>query len=90
MSDGQAQTILLSGLCFDDFGWGTGAGTAAVVWTCYPTHPANQQWVVGADGSIRSVHAGLCLDAAGNGRAAGTPLVLNPCDGTGSQVWRRT
>lgn len=90
VGDGAAGTLLLSGLCLDDYGWGTAPGTAAVVWTCYPAHPANQQWVVGGDGSIRSVHANLCLDAAGNGRAAGTPLVLNPCDGTGSQSWRRT
>ncbi|WP_374330638.1 RICIN domain-containing protein [Streptomyces sp. PSKA30] len=49
-----------------------------------------QTWTVGADESIRNVHAGLCLDVNGAGTANGTPLVHWTCNGQASQKWTRT
>jgi alpha-galactosidase len=89
VSDGRGGSLLLAGMCLDDFNWGTAPGSLVVVWGC--SGQPNQRWTVGGDGTIRSVFApSLCIAAEGGGRGAGTRLVLLACDGGSSQVWTRT
>jgi alpha-galactosidase len=62
---------------------GAGASGGRRIWPCNGQN--NQKWTVGADASIRNVHAGLCLDVNGAGTAKGIPLVLWSCNGQAGQ-----
>ena len=46
-----------------------------------------QQWVAGADGTLRNPESGRCLDAAGGGSANGTRLIILDCNGGANQRW---
>jgi hypothetical protein len=64
--------------CMDDTGGSLTAGNKVEVWTCRGN--ANQAWTVEPDGTIR--HGGsYCLDTLG------ILTVLNPCNGSTTQVW---
>jgi hypothetical protein len=56
-----------------------------IIWAC--TGGVNQQWTVGANGTITGVQSGLCLDVSGAGTANGTKVQLWTCTGGGNQQW---
>ena len=64
--------------CLDDANDSAKANNKVQLWTCRGD-PA-QTWAVEPGGTIQ-IGASSCLDSAG------TAVVLNPCDGTSSQVW---
>jgi hypothetical protein len=83
-ASGTGQITGIYGLCVDVTGGSNANGTAVEVWDC--NGGSNQQWTVGADGTLRSL--GKCMEAAGGATSPGTPIELDDCNGTGSQVWR--
>jgi alpha-galactosidase len=56
-----------------------------IIWPC--NGQQNQQWTLGADGSITGVQSGLCLNATGVGTANDTLLELWTCNGGSNQKW---
>ncbi|MFI2641823.1 lectin [Streptomyces sp. NPDC018610] len=72
-----------SSLCVDAAGSGTADGTHAQIWTCNGSYA--QDWVIAADGTIRTL--GKCLDAADSGTVNGTHVQLWTCNGSAAQQW---
>ncbi|WP_239146788.1 lectin [Streptomyces sp. SID10815] len=70
-------------LCVDAADSGTADGTHAQIWSCNGSYA--QDWVIAADGTIRTL--GKCLDAADSGTANGTHVQLWTCNGSGAQQW---
>ncbi|WP_439945604.1 lectin [Streptomyces sp. BBFR109] len=70
-------------LCVDAADSGTADGTHAQIWTCNGSYA--QDWVIAADGTIRTL--GKCLDAADSGTGNGTRVQLWTCNGSGAQQW---
>jgi hypothetical protein len=56
------------------------------LWDCLPNAGA-QQWVVGANGSLRNPQSGRCLDVPMGNTADGTKLQIYDCNGLASQTW---
>ena len=71
----------IGGKCVDVAGANSANGTQVQIYTCNGT--AAQQWVVGADGTIRAL--GKCLDVAAAGTANGTKVQIYDCNGTDAQ-----
>lgn len=76
---GQVEGI--GGKCADDTNSGTADGTAIVLYGC--TGNANQRWMAGADGTLRTL--GKCLTASGT--TDGSAAVLSACTGSTAQKW---
>ncbi|MEV8509208.1 lectin [Actinoplanes sp. NPDC051475] len=75
----------LGGKCLDVTGGSTTNGTLPQMWTCTPG--PNQQWTLGADGTVRVL--GKCLDVAGNGTPDGATVHLWDCyDTVATQKWQ--
>lgn len=72
-----------SALCADVASSGTSDGTHVQIWGCDDTYA--QDWIVAADGTVRSL--GKCLDADHSGTTNGTLIQLWTCNGTGAQQW---
>lgn len=81
----EAGTLTLAGMCVDAAGFGTVAGTGVVVSDCHGL--SNQQWRIGADGTIVGVGSGLCIAPVGGKAEVGAYLVLAPCDGSSATIW---
>ena len=64
--------------CLDDANDATAAGNKVQLWTC--RGDAAQTWLAEPDGTIR-IGQSSCLDSTGGA------VVLDPCDGNGSQIW---
>ncbi|MEU1365419.1 PQQ-dependent sugar dehydrogenase [Streptomyces sp. NPDC005803] len=73
----------IGGKCVDVAGAATADGTQIQLYTCNQT--AAQRWVVGTDGTLRSL--GKCMDVSGGGSADGTKVQLYGCNGSGAQKW---
>ncbi|MGK5679784.1 ricin-type beta-trefoil lectin domain protein [Actinoplanes sp. URMC 104] len=90
-SGGGARTSTITGLggkCLDVTGGSTANGNQPQLWDCTANN-TNQQWTVGADGTIRGL--GKCLDVANNSTADGAVVHLWDCIGTvASQKWTVT
>lgn len=74
-----------SGLCLDDTGWSTQAGTQMQQWSC--TGGANQAWnlIQGAylgTQIVQNKYSGLCLDVYQANFSNGTKVVQWPCSTT--------
>ncbi|KAJ3238447.1 hypothetical protein HDU77_011513, partial [Chytriomyces hyalinus] len=71
--------------CLDLYGNG-GSGTKVVLWTCMGN--SNQNWILYADGTIRSQEKGLCLESAGLDNTGNGNLVqVWTCHGKANQLW---
>jgi hypothetical protein len=68
-----------SGLCIDPAG--SGSGAHLFLETCNGS--ARQEWTYPSDGTVRS--EGLCMDVNNKGTSVGTLVVVNTCDGSGTQ-----
>jgi len=77
----------IGGQCADVTNGSTAEGTQVQLWNC-TAGDDNQQWTVGADGTIRAF--GRCLSVPDGETANGTPVQINTCDGTGAQQWQAT
>jgi hypothetical protein len=73
------------GVCLDDRGNSTKAGSPLQLWTC---DGASGEWVTWRNGSTVQV-LGKCAEDPGGSSKAGTPVRLYPCDGASSQVIRQ-
>ena len=73
----------LGGKCLDVTDGSTANGNQPQLWSC--TSGPNQQWTIGADGTIRAL--GKCLDVTGNSTADGAAVQLWDCFGGGNQRW---
>ncbi len=61
-------------------------GTKVQLWDCWGG--SNQNWLIGADGTIRNQASGRCLDAdTGTIGANGTTVQLWDCNGQANQRW---
>jgi hypothetical protein len=61
-------------------------GTKVHLWDCWGG--SNQNWLIGADGTIRNQASGRCLDAdTGTIRTNGTKVQLWDCNGQANQRW---
>jgi Ricin-type beta-trefoil lectin domain len=67
--------------CLDNAGGKAVAGNKVQLESCVGS--GAEQWTMEPDGTFRTV--GMCLDATGN--SPGAPVVLNPCDGSTSEIW---
>jgi hypothetical protein len=76
----------IGGKCVDVAGASSANGTQVQLYTCNGT--AAQQWVVGADGTIRAL--GKCLDVAAAGTTNGTKVQIYDCNGTNAQSWSQS
>lgn len=74
-----------SGLCVDDSGSSTSAGSHIQIWTCNGT--GAQNWTVASDGTLQVL--GGCMDVTSGGTSSGTKVQYWPCNGTGAQQWRQ-
>ncbi|TDO39634.1 ricin-type beta-trefoil lectin domain protein [Paractinoplanes brasiliensis] len=90
-SGGGARTGTITGLgskCLDVTDGSTANGNQPRLWDCTPGN-TNQQWTIGADGTIRGL--GKCLDVASNSTADGAVVHLWDCvDAVASQKWTVT
>ncbi|MEE4546614.1 family 20 glycosylhydrolase [Streptomyces sp. V4-01] len=77
-------TSKIAGKCMDVTGGTSLDATPVALYDCNGT-PA-QRWVIGDDGTLRSL--GKCLAAAGGATAGGTKVQLATCDGTAGQQWQ--
>ncbi|MBL7261521.1 ricin-type beta-trefoil lectin domain protein [Paractinoplanes lichenicola] len=78
----------LGGKCLDVTGGSTANGNQPQLWDCTSGN-TNQQWTVGADGTIRGL--GKCLDVANNSTADGAVVHQWDCiDSVASQKWTVT
>jgi glucosylceramidase len=86
---GRTGTITgLGGKCLDVTGGSTANGNQPQLWDCGSGNP-NQQWTIGADGTIRGL--GKCLDVANNSTADGAVVHQWDCiDSVASQKWTVT
>jgi glucosylceramidase len=83
-----AITSSLDGKCLDVTNGSTTNGNQPQLWDCV-AGSANQQWTVGADGSITGL--GKCLDVVNNSTADGAAVHLWDCLSTvASQKWTVT
>jgi hypothetical protein len=57
------------------------------IWDC--NGGANQQWVLGGNGTIVGVGSGICLNPKSSGTSNGTLIEINTCNGTTNQQWTR-
>jgi hypothetical protein len=73
----------VAAMCVDDAGNSSTPGATVQLTTCQ--NDAEQNWVVGAGGTIQI--NSLCLDSAGGGLTPGTHVVLNTCNASGTQTW---
>ncbi|MFJ6436126.1 PQQ-dependent sugar dehydrogenase [Streptomyces sp. NPDC091416] len=73
----------IGGKCVDVAGGAVADGTQIQLYACNQT--AAQRWVVGTDGTLRSL--GKCMDVSGGGTANGTKVQLYGCNGSGAQKW---
>ena len=80
------QTLQALGKCLDA-PVGASAGAKVQLWDC--NGGANQQWSLGADGTVRGVASGLCLDVDRNLTANGTLVLLWTCNAAVNQRWSR-
>jgi len=80
--------LITGGKCLDVDRNLTAAGTAAIFWEC--NSQQNQQWTLGADGTVRSVSAGKCLDVDRGLTAPGTALLIWDCNGQANQKWSKS
>jgi glucose/arabinose dehydrogenase len=78
-------TIRALGKCMDVQASGTANGTKIHLWTCNGT--GAQQWVSGANGSLRNPQANRCLDIPASNTTNGSQLQIYDCNGTGAQNW---
>ncbi|NUO61189.1 MAG: ricin-type beta-trefoil lectin domain protein, partial [Hamadaea sp.] len=76
----------IGGKCVDVAAANPANGTQVQLYTCNGTNA--QQWVVGADGTIKAL--GKCLTAAAAGTANGTKVQIYDCTGGNSQKWNQT
>ncbi|MCP2324050.1 hypothetical protein HDA40_002557 [Hamadaea flava] len=76
----------IGGKCVDVAAANSANGTQVQLYTCNGT--SAQQWVVGADGTIKAL--GKCLTVAAAGTANGTKAQIYDCDGTNAQKWNQT
>lgn len=76
-----------AGICMDDRGSGTAAGTSIQDWAC--NGGGAQNWTAEPDGTLRSsIGSGNCAAAASDGTSAGTLIELEPCSASDSgQQW---
>ncbi|WP_081687345.1 RICIN domain-containing protein [Glycomyces tenuis] len=78
-----------SGLCLDDYDFGTEAGAEVVQWTC--NGQANQDWQLTDLGNgyhaIRNSYSDLCLDDYNWGTEPGAEVVQWTCNGLEVQQW---
>jgi hypothetical protein len=78
-----------SGLCVDDYGWGTANNTEADLWTC--TGSIIQEWTVHSKGSgwfsLSNQDTGLCLDNTGGSQTPGNLTTLWGCANNSNQNW---
>jgi glucosylceramidase len=83
---GRTGTITgLGGRCLDVTDGSTANGTLPQLWDCTAGN-TNQQWTLGADGSVQG--RGKCLDVANNGTADGSAVHLWDCAASiASQKW---
>jgi len=83
--DSSTKAITLNdGLCVDALGAGTSPNTPVIQYQC--NGGLNQQWVYGADKTLRPQHApNMCLDFTSYND--GTGVVIYPCYSTLSQIW---
>lgn len=79
-------TIRAFGKCLDITANGTANFSPVQLWDCLPNAGA-QQWVVGANGSLRNPQSGRCLDVPMGNTADGTKLQIYDCNGLASQTW---
>jgi glucosylceramidase len=78
----------LNGKCLDVTDGSTANGNQPQLWDCAAGN-TNQQWTVGADGTIRGL--GKCLDVANNSTADGAVVHLWDCyDSVAGQKWSYT
>ncbi|MGW5351458.1 lectin [Streptomyces sp. NPDC004031] len=70
-------------LCVDDANSSTSDGTHVQIYGCNSTYA--QDWIVAADGSLRTL--GKCLDVSNSGTTNGTAVQLWTCNGSGAQKW---
>lgn len=74
------------GLVFDVAGAGTGNGTQVMQYQSWGGK--NQQWVYGADKTLRPQHtSGKCLDALGYDNSNGAKIGIWDCNGGANQTW---
>ncbi len=74
--------LALGGMCLNDPGNSSAAGTQATVWACDGT--SQQSWTYPQDSTLRI--NGLCLSIPG--AATGARPQLEPCTGLADQQWR--
>jgi lysophospholipase L1-like esterase len=74
------------GQCVDVTNASSADGTQVQLWSC--TGGTNQQWTVGADGTIQSL--GKCMSIPSGQNANGTRVVIDTCNGTSAQQWSAT
>jgi GH18 family chitinase len=74
----------IAGKCVDVAGANPANGTAVQIYTCNGT--GAQTWIVGTDGTLRSL--GKCLNLTGGATANGTTAQLFDCNGSGAQAWQ--
>jgi predicted alpha-1,2-mannosidase len=83
---GEITASVSASLCIDDAGSSDNDGNPVQIWGC--DRSGGQSWVLGADGTIRTL--GKCLDVFGGGTANGTKVDLYTCTGGSNQRWRLT
>ncbi|MEV4135449.1 ricin-type beta-trefoil lectin domain protein [Dactylosporangium sp. NPDC049742] len=78
-------TLRIGTLCLDIVSVGTANGSKIQLYTCngYP----NQQWVVGANNTLRNPNSGRCLDITGQSTANSVQLQIYDCNGLRGQEW---
>ena len=78
----------LGGKCLDVTDGSTANGNQPQLWDCSANN-TNQQWTIGADGTVRGL--GKCLDVANNATTDGAVVHLWDCNGAvASQKWTVT
>ena len=75
----------LAGKCVDVAGANPADRTTVQLYTCNGT--GAQQWVAGANGSLRNPQANKCLDIPASNTTNGRQLQIYDCNGTGAQNW---
>ncbi|WP_327010641.1 ricin-type beta-trefoil lectin domain protein [Dactylosporangium sp. NBC_01737] len=78
-------TLRIGTMCVDITSIGTANQSKIQLYTCngYP----NQQWVVGANNTLRNPNSGRCLDVTGQSTANSVQLQIYDCNGLPGQTW---
>jgi hypothetical protein len=78
-------TLRIGTMCVDIVSVGTANQSKIQLYTCngYP----NQQWVVGANDTLRNPNSGRCLDVTGQSTANAVQLQIYDCNGLPGQAW---